>query len=150
MGESISQPEMIRLFDKLALALGLLAVLWGLARLNQGTESWLRPAGAPPAQVKILRFYASVGVLMTGEKAQLCYGVENAKTVHISPPFADVSPSSGRCLEVGPEHTTHYTILAEGFDGRVAMQSLTLPVENVPAGPRPVQMVAALLEEPAR
>ena len=29
-----------------------------------------------------------------------------------------------------PTHTTHYTILAEGFDGRVAMQSFTLMVQE--------------------
>jgi len=31
-------------------------------------------------------------------------------------------------------HTTHYTILAEGFDGHIAMQSLTLPVDSAIPG----------------
>jgi hypothetical protein len=38
-----------------------------------------------------------------------------------------------RCFEVVPEHTTHYTLMAEGFDGTVAARSLTLPVQNLPA-----------------
>jgi len=123
---------MPRLVDKLSLGIGLLAVMWGFGRMHLESGPWLRAPGTPPRPVRILRFYASVGVLMTGEKAQLCYGVANAKSVHISPPLAGVYPSASRCLEVGPEHTTHYTILAEGYDGRVAMQSLTLPVEKMP------------------
>jgi hypothetical protein len=134
---------MLRPLDKLFLAIGLLAALWGLGRMRPAdNRAWLRTAGSPPARVRILRFYASVGVLMTGQKAQLCYGVENAKSVRISPPLANVYPSAGRCLEVGPEHTTHYTILAEGYDGRVAVQSLTLPVETMPPGPRHVELYA--------
>jgi hypothetical protein len=34
-----------------------------------------------------------------------------------------------------PQHTTHYTIMAEGFDGKVATQSLTLPVNAAPPPP---------------
>jgi hypothetical protein len=34
------------------------------------------------------------------------------------------------------EHTTHYTILAEGFDGKVAIRSFILPVQPVPLPPR--------------
>lgn len=115
---------MVSFFYKLLAAVGLLAAMWWLNSANQP-----EPRGGP---VRILRFYASVGLLVTGESAQLCYGVENARSVHISPPIPGVFPSARRCLEVVPEHTTHYTILAEGYDGRVAMQSLTLPVQTGP------------------
>jgi len=112
----------------------LLLAMWGLNSVDRPqTRAWLRPAGTPPGPVRILRFYASVGLVVTGESAQLCYGVENAKSVRISPPLPGVYPSARHCLQVVPEHTTHYTILAEGYDGRVAMQSLTLPVESAPA-----------------
>jgi len=98
---------------------------------------WLRPASAAgPGQVRILRFYASTGAVTEGQSAQLCYGVLNAKAVRIAPPLANVYPAASRCLEIVPKHTTHYTIWAEGFDGRVAVQSLTVPVEPVPAPPR--------------
>ena len=33
-------------------------------------------------------------------------------------------------MEIFPQHTTHYTLLAEGYDGSVASQSLTLPVQT--------------------
>jgi hypothetical protein len=117
-------------------ALGVLLAIWGLSaihRLEQHT--WVRPLGTRVGPVRILQFYASVGSVVMGQKAQLCYGVENAKTVRISPPVSDTYPSSNRCLEINPDRTTHYMILAEGFDGRVATQSFTLAVLPV-AEPR--------------
>jgi hypothetical protein len=62
----------------------------------------------------------------------LCYGVENAKSVRISPMLRGVYPSPNHCLEIVPEHTTHYTLLAEGYDGTVDARSLTLPVQAFP------------------
>jgi hypothetical protein len=123
-------------FTKLWVAIGLLIALWGLSAVRQsGPTRWIRPIGTPPGPVKILQFYASVGTLMHGDKALLCYGVENAKSVKISPMLDGVYPSLNHCLEIVPEHTTHYTIVAEGFDGKVAMQSFTLPVQDLPEAP---------------
>jgi len=31
-----------------------------------------------------------------------------------------------------PEHTTHYTLQAVGYDGTVAIRSFTLPVQEAP------------------
>ena len=67
-----------------------------------------------------------------GDKAQLCYGVANAKSVRISPSLEPVEPSANRCMDIVPDHTTHYTILAEGFDGNVVTRVVTLVVEMVP------------------
>jgi hypothetical protein len=106
--------------------------------------------GIEPAQtasfrpVKILLFYATVGTLTQGDKALLCYGVENARSVHISPLFEPLAPATNRCLEIVPQHTTHYTILAEGFDGRVVTQSVTLPVNAAPLRPRTIFYFALL------
>jgi hypothetical protein len=86
--------------------------------------------------VRIVQFYASVRTLTAGDKALLCYGVENARSVRIAPISQQIYPSFNRCLEIVPEHTTHYTILAEGFDGKVAMKSFILPVQAVPMPPR--------------
>jgi hypothetical protein len=126
-------------FTKIWVALGALAALLGLAAVRR-TEprSMVRPIGARTGPVRILNFYASVGAVTMGEKALLCYGVENAKSVRISPAIPGVYPSSNRCLEIVPERTTHYTILAEGFDGRVATQSFTLPVQPPVFKARPV------------
>ena len=120
-------------FAKLFLAVGLMVALWGLSAVRRpGGNIWIRPAGASPGPVRILRFYATVGALNPGETAQLCYAVENAKVVRISPMQA-AYPSQNTCLDVVPEHTTHYTLLAEGYDGMVATRSFTLAVQQLPA-----------------
>lgn len=125
-------------FYKLAVATVLLAMLWCVVLVQHpDSPAFVRPTSATPGPVRILRFYASAGVLITGEKAKLCYGVENAKSVSIAPLMAKVIPSSGRCLEIIPQHTTHYVILAEGYDGKVAMQSLTLAVQKPTEPPQP-------------
>ena len=120
-------------FAKMLMAVSLLVALWGLnlAR-SPGGRMWVHPLDTAPSPVRILRFYASVGALTPGETAQLCYSVENARSVRISP-MQRVFPAQGRCLDVVPEHTTHYTLLAEGFDGTVAARSFTLSVQRPPA-----------------
>lgn len=125
-------------FYRLFAAAAPLALLWViLGGRHPNAPVFVPPAGAKPGPVRILRFYASAGMLVTGEKAQLCYGVVNAKSVRIAPLLTVLSPSVGRCLEIGPKHTTHYTILAEGFDGKMAVQSLTLAVQAPPEAPVP-------------
>jgi hypothetical protein len=121
----------------------IVVVLWAVTLLhNPSDRVWVQPMSARPRPVRILRFYASVGALFPGGKAQLCYSVENAKIVRISPAVDSAYPSPGRCIEIHPEHTTHYTLQAEGFDGRVAMRSITLSVQDRPWAPMPVQQVA--------
>ena|SRR5947209_2911758 len=127
--------------SRIWIALGLLIAVWALATTRRvDTRAWVRPVGTRVGPVKILQFYASVGALTTGEKAMLCYGVENAKSVRISPSVSgsEIYPSSNHCVEIVPQHTTHYTILAEGFDGHVAMQSFTLMVQEPEKQSRPV------------
>jgi hypothetical protein len=120
-------------FAKLWIVAGLLAILWALGSIpREGSDSFVRTVGAKPGPVRILQFYASVGSLTKGDKALLCYGVENAKAVRISPMLQGVYPSPKRCVEIVPEHTTHYTLLAEGYDGKVAAQSVTLAVMSAP------------------
>jgi hypothetical protein len=128
---------MLSRFTKILTAVSLLVALWGLnlAR-SPGGHMWVHPLDTAPSPVRILRFYASVGAVTPGETAQLCYSVENAKSVRISP-MQRVFPTQPRCLDVVPEHTTHYTLLAEGFDGTVAARSFTLSVQNPPAGTSP-------------
>jgi hypothetical protein len=125
-------------FAKLMAAICLLLAGWGLTLLRESESLvWAPPAGNP-GPARILQFYASVGAVLPGEKAMICYGVENARSVRISPWMAGVTPYPKRCLEVFPDHTTHYTILAEGYDGGVVTRSLTLPVEAEPPAPAPV------------
>ena len=124
----------MRLCSRVVAAVLLLAAVWALGpRRESGHRGWIRPVGGPPGPVRILQFYASVGTLQVGEKAKLCYGVENAKSVSISPMLPGVVPAASRCLEIVPERTTHYTILAEGFDGAFVTRFFTLVVEDAPA-----------------
>jgi len=138
MTESNQQAGMFS-FYKLAAAVGVLATLICVTavRRQADPQSFVRPAGSPPPPVRILMFYASSGMLVTGEKAQLCYGVENAKSVSIAPLTADIAVAARNCLEIVPKHTTHYTILAQGYDGKVAVQSLTLAVRAPVLAPGP-------------
>jgi hypothetical protein len=118
--------------DKFLGGMALLVAVWGVSQLRGPEDgSWARLPGAP-GKVRILQFRASVGALLEGQKAQLCYGVANARSVRIAPMAAAVYPASNRCVEVNPRHTTHYTLMALGYDGSVATRSLTLAVQNVP------------------
>jgi hypothetical protein len=123
-------------------AVGLLVAMWGLSTLDRSDgRAWVHPAGG---RVRILQFYASTGIVMPGQTARICYSVENAKSVRISPLMQEVYPFPNHCLEIEPEHTTHYTLLAEGYDGMVATKSFTLQVEAEQAPPPQVVNYAAL------
>src|ERR1017187_10681983 len=127
---------MLSRFARMFLAVGLLVALWGLSLVRRpGGQVWVPPWDAHPGPVRILRFYASVGTLAPGQTAQLCYSVENARLVRISP-MQSAWRALDRCFDVVPEHTTHYTLMAEGFDGTVAARSFTLAVQSLPA-PKP-------------
>lgn len=131
-------------YTSLVVAAGLMVAMWGLnATRRIDPRSWVHPPGAPRGPVKILQFYASVGLLEPGQKAKLCYGVENAKSVKISPALDGIYPSFNHCVEIGPSKTTHYTILAEGFDGRIAVESFTLQVVTPPARTKDVQFAGS-------
>jgi hypothetical protein len=126
--------RLLSAFSKVFAAVGLLVALWGLSLVDQfDRRAWVQPAGGP---VRILRFYASAGILTAGETARICYSVENAKSVRISPMIQEVYALPDHCLPIMPEHTTHYTLLAEGYDGAVAMKSFTLQVEAVEDAPQ--------------
>ena len=123
-------------FTRLFVAAGLLVAVWGLIKMRSYDPKPVSgPASHSIGPVKILQFYASTGTLIKGEKALLCYGVENAKSVKLSPEVEAIWPALNRCIEIVPQHTTHYTLMAEGFDGNVATQSLTLPVNAAPPPP---------------
>lgn len=78
--------------------------------------------------VRILQFYARDGVLKPGQTTLLCYGVLNATTVRVDPAVEGVYPSTNRCLEIAPTHTTEYSLKAEGPKGSPVTQSITLVV----------------------
>lgn len=90
-----------------------------------------RPERTPsPGAVRITHFYANSGDLAQGEKATLCYGVVNARSVRIEPHVQDLAPSPNRCLQIAPLADTRYTLLAEGVDGRRVSESFLVEVER--------------------
>ena len=74
-------------------------------------------APPPVAHVKITQFYSPDPLIPRGMPGKLCYGVENASKVALSPPVGDVWPSPARCFEISPKQTTTYTLTAYGQDG---------------------------------
>ncbi len=79
-------------------------------------------------EIKFSTFAADSGVLKPGESTQLCYGVENAKTVKIDPPVEQAKPTYYHCVEIAPKTTTTYTITAQDGKGNSKSESLTVQV----------------------
>jgi hypothetical protein len=82
--------------------------------------------------VRILQFYANTGELTEGEHAVICYGVENARAVHLEPAVERLKPALNRCFAVEPVETTTYTLVADGFDGAQTSESFTVRVRPAP------------------
>jgi len=81
-------------------------------------------------QLTILNFYATPATIRHGEKAQLCYGVANAKIVRLDPPASEnIWPSISHCVEVAPSRDTSYTLTAQDAAGHSATQTLILQVK---------------------
>lgn len=108
-----------------------------------------RPALSSPgrAAVRITQFYAAETRVGAGDKTLLCYGVENAKVVRLSPPIEDVWPAVSRCFDVIPPHTTRYVLTAEDTTGQAVSQSATIEVG--PAKPKLVDVSVNKLEAKA-
>ena len=80
-------------------------------------------------RLKILSFYVSPGLIRRGEKALVCYGVVNARTLRLDPAVERVWPSASRCFSVMPDRETHYTLTAEDAEGHTVTESFVLQVK---------------------
>lgn len=99
-----------------------------------------------PSPARITQFYASPPQIARGEKSLLCYGVENAKTVWMSPPRRELSAALSRCVDIEPSETTTYTVTAEG-EGAPAKQEVTVTVgAPKPAGPKIIEVRVTSLD----
>jgi hypothetical protein len=76
----------------------------------------------------IRALYVSPKVIHQGETAQLCYDVDNAATVALDPPVAEVWPSHTRCFNLSPKKTTTYKLTITDSSGKTASQSVQLQV----------------------
>ena len=67
--------------------------------------------------VRITQFYASPAIVARGDKALVCYRVENAKTVWTVSAEDGAMGCSDALRRVAPTENTTYTLTAEGADG---------------------------------
>lgn len=81
-----------------------------------------------PLEPKITQLYAPETIVGAGDAAKICYGVENARSVWISPPMQELSAALARCIEVQPKARTTYTLTVEGADGKRVSQEITIGV----------------------
>jgi len=112
------------------MAVGLL--FWGCSREVAPPPK----AELAPKPAKILHFYASQGEIQKGERALICYGVEDALSVRMEPAVEELKPILNRCFAVSPAGTTEYKLIAQGADGGAVSASFTV---KVTAGSRPVR-----------
>jgi hypothetical protein len=80
------------------------------------------------SDLAIRTLYVSPKAIHRGETAQLCYDVDNAKTVTLDPPVAEVWPSHTRCFDLSPTKTTNYTLTIKDSSGKTVSQSVPLEV----------------------
>jgi len=72
--------------------------------------------------------YVAPAEIHSGESAELCYDVANAKAVTLDPPAGEVWPSHSRCLAVSPGKTTTFTLTIVDTQGQKVTRSVELKV----------------------
>jgi hypothetical protein len=82
----------------------------------------------PLLPVEIIYFRAQPSSIPEAGRAQLCYGVVNARSASIDQDVGEIKPSEKDCLYVSARQTTTYTLTATGYDGKTVTQSFTLRV----------------------
>jgi hypothetical protein len=82
----------------------------------------------PPTRAKITHFKAEPDFIPAGITGRLCYSVENADKLDISPAIEKLLPASDHCLDITPTQTTTYTLTAYGADGTAEKKSLEVKV----------------------
>lgn len=81
-----------------------------------------------PDGLKITSFYATPGAIRPGDKATVCYGVQDAAAVQLDPPVVSVWPSPTRCFDVSPRRDTQYKLTAQDARGHTESADFTLHV----------------------
>ncbi|MCC6264887.1 MAG: hypothetical protein IT169_15020 [Bryobacterales bacterium] len=81
------------------------------------------------AAVKILSFYPGQPAFAPGDQAQVCYGVENALSVRLEPPVAEIRPLTTKCVWFKPTGSMKLTLVASGADGKEARGTIDITVK---------------------
>jgi hypothetical protein len=95
----------------------------------------------PVPRPSITQFKATPSVLPVGIAGKLCYGVENAAKLELTPAVEQLLPASERCIDIAPKQTTTYTLTAWGKDGNEEKKSLEVKVG--PPAPRLSNLAAS-------
>jgi len=83
--------------------------------------------------LRILHFYASPSRVKAGQAAILCYGVQGAKSVHISNVDEALKPTRNRCLTIKPAASMTYTLVVEGKE-TASQETATFVLKVDPPG----------------
>lgn len=93
-----------------------------LAACGSTPQQEAKPAlKAPP---KITQFYASPAAVPPGDRSLLCYGVEGAESVSLTPEVEAIKPALSRCIEVRPKTTTEYVLSARSPAGQTEARTV--------------------------
>jgi hypothetical protein len=118
---------MVRYDERLAHLLILaVAISTGCSQTGRATLSGSGKTAQDP--VRITQFYATKPTAPRGEEQLLCYGVENASAVRITPQVEQLRPALSRCFTVSPKETTTFTLTAEDGTAKAVSQSVTVTV----------------------
>src|ERR1019366_5703001 len=112
----------------LGIALAASAMLAGCSSPEKRAAVATVVPAAPPEGARIKQFYSTLAQVGRGEKALVCYGVENATAVWLEPPRHELSVALSRCVEVSPVADTTYKLTAQGADGNAVTRELKLVV----------------------
>lgn len=85
-----------------------------------------------PLPPEITLFEANPAEIDRNGTSRLCYGVQNASSVAISPGFSDLEASPRNCVSVNPAQTTTYTLTVTSPAGQTAEQQTTVTVLTDP------------------
>jgi len=110
------------------LVLGFLAVLALLLALWAYTR---------PLPVEIVEFAAQPAQITAGETTTLSWTVRNADKVLIEPGLGEFDPNQTRSVQVQPQTTTTYRLIARNRYGEVPREVVVI-VQNAPEPPAPV------------
>jgi hypothetical protein len=86
----------------------------------------------PPAPARITQFRAIPEFIPKGIPGKLCYGVEHATRIELTPPVEQLLPAPERCIDITPAEATTYTLTAYSADGTKVSKSVDVRVGNPP------------------
>lgn len=120
------------------LILGFVGVLLALLALWAYTR---------PLPVQVEEFIAQPAQITAGETTTLSWQVHNAETVLIEPALGEFDPNQQRSVQVQPQTTTTYRLIARNRYGE-QIREVVVIVQNAPEPPAPV--ITKFYAEPAQ